>query len=394
MPILPDPIAGATKPNNNSAAARRRWLIVAGQIAFLPTGMLTTLLWPMLPILSARWHLSDAQAGNLFPVQFLAQLAGVLLSGVMLARVGFRPTFLCGLLLMAAGVGTIYLGSPWLGMVSVAVYGLGLGLIIPTDNLMIAEVSTGSRAAAVSLLNFFWGLGAVLCSLLVAWAQSHQLLPVLLESIALFLVLLAVTARNLPFPAARKSTDAPIPWRGIAQNPATWLFGCVFFFYPGAETAVGGWIGSYATRMGSGASTGAMMPALFLAALTAGRGAGGWLLHYASERHVLRAGYGFGAAGIGLLLWASSIHGVIASAVVIGLSFATLYPITVARLSQRFGIAARSIGAIMFAIAALGPAVLPWLVGLISQSTGSLRAGFVVPFAAIVILFFIHLKDW
>jgi len=28
---------------------------------------------------------------------------------------------------------------------------LGLGLVIPTDNLMIAEVSTGSRAAAVSL---------------------------------------------------------------------------------------------------------------------------------------------------------------------------------------------------------------------------------------------------
>jgi len=204
--------------SENSEAGRRRWLIVAGQVAFLPTGMLTTLLWPMLPILSLRWHLSDAQAGNLFPTQFLAQLAGVLLSGVMVARLGFRPTFLSGLLLMAGGVGTLYLWSPWLGMVSVAVYGLGLGLIIPTDNLMIAEVSTGSRAAAVSLLNFFWGVGAVLCSLLVAWAEAHRLLLVLLESVALFLVLLTVAAYNLPFPAARKSTDARIPWREIAQN--------------------------------------------------------------------------------------------------------------------------------------------------------------------------------
>jgi FHS family glucose/mannose:H+ symporter-like MFS transporter len=383
-----------TQPENTQANQDRR-LILAGQIAFLPTGMLTTLLWPMLPILSARWHLSDAQAGNLFPTQFLAQLAGVLLSGVMMARLGFRSTFLCGLLLMAGGVGTLYLWSPWLGMVSVAVYGLGLGLIIPTDNLMIAEVSTGSRAAAVSLLNFFWGVGAVLCSLLVAWAQSHQLLLVLLESVALFLVLLTVVAYSLPFPAARKSTDPPIPWREIAQNPVTWLFAAVFFFYPGTETAVGGWIGSYATRMGSlGASLGAMMPALFLAALTAGRGAGGWLLHYVSERQVLRAGYGVGVVGIGILLWSSSIHGVIISAIITGMSFATLYPITVAGLSQRFGIAARSIGAIMFAIAALGPAVLPWLVGIVSQSTGNLRVGFVVPFAATVILFLIHLKDW
>lgn len=374
---------------------RRRWLIVAGQIAFLPTGMLTTLLWPMLPILSARWGLTDEQSGNLFPLQFLAQLAGVQLSGLILARLGFRPAFLSGLLLMAGGVGTLYLGSPWLGRASVAVYGLGLGLIIPTDNLMIAEVSTGSRSAAVSLLNFFWGLGAVVCSLLVAWAQAHHLLPALLESVALFLLLMAVAVRGLPFPAARKSTDPPIRWRDIAHSPATWLFACVFFLYPGTETAVGGWIGSYATRLGShGASMGAMMPALFLAALTAGRGAGGALLQHVSEPQILRAGYGLGAAGIGLLLWVPSLPGVIASALITGLAFATLYPVTVARLSQRFGVEARSVGAIMFSIAALGPAALPWLVGVISQSAGNLRAGLAVPFVATIILFLIHLKEW
>ena len=394
--MLPsNPAPAATAPGENSEEARRRWLIIAGQVAFLPTGMLTTLLWPMLPILSRRWHLSDKQAGALFPTQFLAQLAGVLLSGVMVARFGFRSTFLSGLLLMAGGVGTLYLGTPWLGMVSVALYGLGLGLVIPTDNLMIAEVSTGSRAAAVSLLNFFWGVGAVICSLLVAWAETHGLLLVLLESIALFLVLLTIAAYNLPFPAARKSTDVPIPWREILRSPVTWLFACVFFLYPGTETAVGGWIGSYATRMGAlGASIGAMMPALFLAALTAGRGVGGWLLRHVSEQQVLRAGYGVAAMSIGLLLWSPSMYGVVASAAITGLSFSALYPIAVARLSQRFGIAARSIGAIMFSLAALGPAALPWLVGMISQSTGSLRMGFVVPFAATVILFFIHLKDW
>ncbi len=349
----------------------------------------------MLPILIARWALTDKQAGSLFPVQFLSQLAGVLLSGVMLARLGFRPVFLSGLLLMAGGVSTLYLGSSWLGMTSVALYGLGLGLIIPTDNLMIAEVSTGSRAAAVSLLNFFWGVGAVLCSLLVAWAQAHQLVPVFLGSVALFLLLLAVALRKLPFPGARQSTDPPIPWREVARNPITWLFACAFFLYPGAETAVGGWIGSFATRLGSHRVTmGAMMPAFFYAALTLGRGAGGSLLQHLPERRVLQAGYGIAVVGIGLLLRTSTLAGVITSALVTGLSFATVYPILVARLSQRFGVTARSVGAIMFAIAALGPAVLPWLVGVVSQSAGSLRAGLAVPFFATVILLLIHLRDW
>ena len=93
-----------------------RKLVLAGQLAFLPTGILTTILGPMLPILIARWVMNDTQAGNLFLVQFLASLVGVQLSGVLLARFGFRPAFLLGLLLMAGGVATLYMGSLGLGL--------------------------------------------------------------------------------------------------------------------------------------------------------------------------------------------------------------------------------------------------------------------------------------
>jgi fucose permease len=349
----------------------------------------------MLPILIARWALNDTQAGNLFLVQFLAQLAGVQLSGVLLARAGFRPAFLSGLVLMACGVATLYLGSAWLGLLSVAAYGLGLGLIIPTNNLLIAEVSHGSRSAALSLLNFFWGVGAVACSLLVAWAHAHGLVPVFLGSVAISLVLLAVAVRNLPFPGAVKSAASPTPGREVWRNPITWLFAAVFFLYPGAETAVGGWIGSYVTRLGSlGATMGIVMPAFFWAALTAGRAAGSLILRYVSERRALQAGFALGAAGIGVLLGASTLGGVIASALITGLSFSIMFPIMVARLSHHFGLTARSMGSVMFSLAAAGPAFIPWLVGVISNATGNLRAGLAVPLAATIVLLVIHLRDW
>ncbi|MGA2978780.1 MAG: MFS transporter [Terriglobales bacterium] len=403
-------------------ASSNRKLILAGQIAFLPTGILTTLLGPMLPILIARWAMNDTQAGNLFLVQFLASLVGVQLSGVLLARWGFRPAFLLGLLLMACGVATIYMGSLWLGLASVATFGLGLGLIIPTDNLLIAEIgaasapssdassdtaTASSRASAVSLLNFFWGAGAVLCSLMVAWTAAHKLLPFFLGSVALFLILLALAMRNLPFPAAAaKSAESPASsssassatsWRelAIAKSPAIWLFAAVFFLYPGAETAVGGWIGSYVSRLGSrGAAMASMMPAFFWSALTVGRAFGISFLRHFSERRILRAGYAVAAAGIALMLWAPSLAGVISGALITGLSFAMLYPITVARFSHCFGMAARSIGAVMFSLAAVGPAFIPWMVGVISHSTGSLRAGLLLPLGATVILFLIHLFEW
>jgi len=395
-----------------SPSSSNRKLVLAGQIAFLPTGILTTLLGPMLPILIARWAMNDTQAGNLFLVQFLAALVGVQLSGALLTRLGFRPAFLSGLLLMAGGAATLYLGSLRLGLTSVAAYGLGLGLIIPTDNLLIAEIGSSSgsslgpgassgvssKAGAVSLLNFFWGVGAVFCSLMVAWTAAHKLLPFFFGSLALFLVLLALAMRNLPFPAAATSTGSLAPsssWREMAKSPAIWIFAAVFFLYPGAETAVGGWIGSYVSRFGPrGAAMASMMPAFFWSALTVGRALGTAFLHHFSERRVLRAGYAAGAAGIVLMLWVPVLAGVIGGALITGLSFATLYPITVAQLSQRFGVGARSIGAVMFSLAAVGPAVIPWMVGVISHATGSLRAGLLLPLGATVILFFIHLFEW
>jgi len=417
-----------------SSSSSNRKLVLAGQIAFLPTGILTTLLGPMLPILIARWAMNDTQAGNLFLVQFLASLVGVQLSGALLARWGFRPAFLLGLLLMACGVATLYVGSLWLGLASVAAYGLGLGLIIPTDNLLIAEIGSssgsglnshdgsndssrdssrpGSRASAVSLLNFFWGVGAVFCSLMVAWTAAHRLLPFFLGAVALFLLLLALAMRNLSFPAAAKSSEAKSAeaksgaansgersasssWREMAKSPAIWLFAAVFFLYPGAETAVGGWIGSFVSRLGSrGAAMSSIMPAFFWSALTVGRALGTAFLRHFSERRVLRASCAAGAAGIGLMLWAPALAGVIAGALITGLSFSTLYPITVARLSERFGVAARSIGSVMFSLAAVGPAVIPWMVGVISHAAGSLRSGLLLPLGATVILFLIHLFEW
>jgi MFS family permease len=85
----------ALKPSSPSHHRIGNWSWPA-RLPFFATGILTTLLGPMLPILIARWAMNDTQAGNLFLVQFLASLMGVQLSGVLLVRWGFRPAFLSG----------------------------------------------------------------------------------------------------------------------------------------------------------------------------------------------------------------------------------------------------------------------------------------------------------
>jgi len=54
-------------------------------------------------------------------------------------------------------------------------------------------------------------------------------------------------------------------------------------------------------------------------------------------------------------------------------------------VSHLFGEGATRVSSYMFAMAALGGAVLPWLVGTISSHTGKLQIGLIVAFAGTLV---------
>src|SRR5256885_1290652 len=152
--------------------------------AFVLTGVMTTLLGPMLPVFFARWALSDSQAGYLFTAQFATSILGVAISSALVQRYGYRLTLVFGLGFMALGAGVLAHASWILGLVSVCVYGFGLGLTIPTANLLIAKLHPDRRAAALNLLNFSWGIGAVGCPFVVAALQlGRALAPLILRHV-------------------------------------------------------------------------------------------------------------------------------------------------------------------------------------------------------------------
>src|ERR1700704_2440921 len=87
-----------------------RALTLVANAAFVPIGVVTVLLGPMLPALSARWSLNYSQAGSLFTAQFLASTVAVAVSGLLVSRWGFRFALKAGLLVMAAGGGGFFVG--------------------------------------------------------------------------------------------------------------------------------------------------------------------------------------------------------------------------------------------------------------------------------------------
>ncbi len=276
----------ADTPRSDSSA---KALTYSAYASFLPIGIATVLLGPMLPTLSARWALNYSQAGALFTVQYLASTLAVALSGVLVARWGFRFAIKTGLFVMALGVALLMIGPKLIGMICIAAYGAGLGLAVPAANLVVAEVNPRRRSAALSVLNFCWSLGAVACPFLVAAAAKIHRVPLLLAAVAGFALLVTVAIAAMPAsivePAGRSDAGAKnaptIDWKHRALPELAALF----FVYVGTENAFGGWVASYAKSLGTLTATMSLMtPSFFYGALTVGR----WVapLAAASDRRI------------------------------------------------------------------------------------------------------------
>jgi fucose permease len=124
----------------------------------------------------------------------------------------------------------------------------------------------------------------------------------------------------------------------------------------------------------------------FFAGLLGGRGIAAAILLRLKEVTVAVGGVLLAATGELIFLSARSHVALFGGAFLAGLGLASLFPIFIAWLSKWFGVRARKVGGVMFAMAAAGSALMPPLVGVVSRYAGSLRIGLLVPLAGCAIM--------
>ncbi len=370
-------------------------LTFAAHASFVPIGIVTVLLGPMLPALSARWSLNEAQAGLLFTAQFVGSSCGVAASGVVVTKWGYKAAIGAGLVAMSLGVAFLLHGSREVGAAWVACYGLGSGVAVPAANLLVAELNPGRRSSALSLLNFSWSLGAVTCPFLVAAAAGG--IQIMLAAVSAFLLIVAICIAMIPVSnVSSGSLSEEGPLLPVVSNPRHLpVLGGLFFLYVGTEVAFGGWVASYAKGLGSmSAMWYVMSPSFFYGALMLGRWLAPWVLRRMEDLKLARVGIVVACAGVAGMIWSHGLAGVVVSAVVAGLGFSAVYPIMISLLSRECGTTAARVGAFMFTLSNLGGACLPWLVGLTGQHFGNLKAGLAVPLATGMMMFALYSANW
>ncbi len=387
----------ASGPPRASTSAKA--LTLSAYACFVPIGIVTILLGPMLPTLSARWSLNYSQAGALFTAQYLASTLAVALSGWLVSRWGFRFAIKAGLLLTAAGVALLLAGSKTLGIVCIAAYGGGLGLAVPAANLLVAEVNPERRSATLNVLNFCWSAGAVACPFLVAAAAERHRIPFLLALVAGFSLLVAIGIAAMPAsivePAAIVGAVGKKAPKTNWRHRALPFFGALFFIYVGTENGFGGWVASYSKSLGNMTAPMALMtPSFFYIALMLGRWLAPLLLRTIDEVRLVQAGLLVACGGMAGLVLSRGLAGVVVSACLAGLGLSCVYPITISLLSREFGPAASRVGSLMFTLANLGGGFVPWLVGVSSTQLGTLKAGLAMPLLGSAAMYVLYLRDW
>lgn len=364
-------------------------------LGFIVCGIVTVLPGPLLPLLAARWHLRDVQSGTFFAVQFAASTVGAILSPWRLRRslpMGF------GLMAAAAALLTLALrtvsapAGHGLALAAFGLIGLGIGLSVTATNLTVAlTAAPRDRASRLSIVNLWWGIGAVVCPWLIAAAVRAGQLRTLLPAIAVAAgAMFAVLAPLLL--SDQRAPEAPKTKASGSQTGTLIFFAIFLFLYVGVENAVGGWIATYAHRFsGMTLAAASLTVSVYWLALLAGRGLGSVALRPLSDRAVLLASLVVALAAVALLILPHRPAVVLAVVALGGAGFGPVFPLGVSRMLARVS-DHRPTGWV-FAMCAGGGAVLPWLTGLVSTGSGSLRVGFAIPVAALAVILALALSE-
>jgi fucose permease len=231
----------------------------------------------------------------------------------------------------------------------------------------------------LNLLSVFYGIGALAVPLIVA--SLGNMIPVreLLMGCAIAAMLAALAYGLLRFAPASQPREFKIgEYLLVARSPGVLLLGVLLFFQSGNEGAIGGWTSAYLGTRGASAGTATWVLTCYWAGMIVGRAiAPSFLKRMRKTQLILLSGIG-ALTGCALLIFTQSVPAAAVAAALIGLSFAPVYPTTLAIAGDRYSENAATVFGVLFAIGLLGGMSVPWAIGQVGNVWG-LRAGMHLP---------------
>lgn len=379
-------------PENKQSS---RVLSILLHAVFFLSGIATVFIGPALPVLAAHFALNDLQVSYFFPAQFSGSLLGTLLTYNFGKRNNFLTATLLGSFLMIGGLLMMNFGSLPLCLLGFAINGTGIGLTLPSINMLVLEMNSENAPSALNILNFFWGVGAIVCSPFVGVLSKGATIFWPTAIIAGLLFIPAVLIFFLPRGNEIKplqNEDAPDETpQPIWSSPVAWVIALFNFIHVGFESGMGGWLPTYTGRIEGQPIVHWISPTLiFFLFFVLGRGIAPVFFKFLNENKMLLLGLILILAGMGILLFAKDITTLSVGAMICGFGTSWIFPTNVSRFSKTFGPTAPRRATPLFILGTSGAAATTWLIGYLSDYYSDLRSGMFVLLGSVLLLLVIQ----
>lgn len=332
-----------------------------------------------LPAMRERLELNTlVRQGNLQTLLLFGVLISTVIVGPLMDRFGHKLV----LALSAALVGVALGGFAFAGgyttaqLLSLAL-GVGGGGLNMATNVLVSDIYNEDRGGKLNQLGVFFGVGALFMPFVTAWVV-RAITQLILVS-AVLSAICAIGYLILEFPAGRESHGSSIfDSFGALRYPGVLLFGFLLFFESGNESAMTGWVSTWATSLGANARNATLILALLQGMMMLGRLLAAPVLGHVKKTHLVLGSAVGGFVSVAIVVAAKSPEVLALGAGLTGLTFAAIYPTVLALAGDRYQRYAATVFGILFTIGLSGGMFYPWAIGHASQAQG-LRAGMLFP---------------
>jgi FHS family Na+ dependent glucose MFS transporter 1 len=343
---------------------------------FICLGLDMAVLGPTLPALAGQTGASLAHMGLLFLVGSLGGVIGTALSGRIFDRraghVVLGVAQLC-----AAGLIASIPFIPWFWLLAVVVIckGVAQGFVNTGANTLLIWTHGKDSGPFMNGLHFCFGVGSFLAPFMVAQVLGleggYRLAFWALATFAGLAGLRMLTLRGSPRPANNGAGQAA----GSGSGPRPYLFVFIaalfLFFYVGAEISFGGWIYTYATKLGLASETGAAyLNSAFWFSFTIGRLISVFAATRLKPVKLIPAAVLGGLAFLSLILFFPGSESALwITAVGLGFCMAPVWPTGFTLAGQSIDLSGKLSGLILLGDS-IGGMVLPSALGKVIEAAG------------------------
>lgn len=347
-------------------------LLLIIYLAFISLGLPDSMLGSAWPLMQTELGLPLSGAGLVSFILTTGTIISSLLAGKLIKKLGTGLLTMLSVATTALGLLAYSFNQHFLWLCIFALpLGLGGGAVDAALNDFVARHYSSRH---MSWLHAFWGIGATMGPLLMAWmialTNRWQMGYKLVSFVQFFLVgLLAV---SLPLWKKHEKTQPAAHTEQKHETPLFKIPGILpnllaFFAYCALELTAGLWFASYLVQIrGVSAQTASGWAASYYFGITLGRLINGFLTTRFSSKTLIRAGQVSILLGILLLFLPGKLIS-LAGLLLVGLGCAPIYPSMLHETPTRFGEenSSRLMG-IQMASAYVGLTLVPPLAGLIA----------------------------